>query len=258
MIGGDLAKAAKMSCDVIVCGGVPHGKALLRSTARAGDGIYVSGLLGGSASGLRKKRGIAWNRHLRPEPRLRLGSFLRKKRLANSCMDISDGISADLWRIARASGVAAHLDGTLPLFAGATINEALHGGEDYELLFTAPKRAKVPEEFEGIRLTKVGTIGPETTEEAVAASASEFNSIVCDNILRQVSQSAKCSMYRRLALSGKTFSANAATASASACGEPMAAIAAVPLSRAFRKIASISLSNSSSIFSWPQRKLTGV
>ena len=184
VVGGDLAKAAKISCDVIVCGGVPPGKALLRSTARAGDGIYVSGLLGGSAAGLRKKRGKAWNRHLRPEPRLRLGLFLRNKRLANSCMDISDGISADLWRIARASGVAAHLDGTLPLFAGATINEALHGGEDYELLFTAPKRAQVPEEFEGIRLTRIGTIGPETTP-IVTWKGSELEPLGWDHFVEE-------------------------------------------------------------------------
>ena len=161
VIGGDLARTSKLSCDIIVCGGVPAGKALLRSAAQAGDGIFVSGLLGGSAAGLRTRRGKPWRRHLHPEPRLQLGSFLRKKRLANACMDISDGISADLWRIARASGIAAHLDGKLPLFPGATIGEALHGGEDYELLFTAPARAQVPDKFEGLPLTRIGTVGAE-------------------------------------------------------------------------------------------------
>ncbi len=158
LLGGDTAKAAAMSCDVIVCGGVPQGKALLRSGAKPGDGIFVSGQLGGSALGLRTGKENAWKRHLRPKPRLALGQFLREKRLASALMDLSDGLSSDLHRMVLASGAGAKLDGLLPMFPGATLNEALHGGEDYELLFTANRRARVPAEFQGLPLTRIGTI----------------------------------------------------------------------------------------------------
>ena len=75
LIGGDLARSDKVACDVVVCGSVPRGGALRRDGARAGDAIYVSGKLGGSALGLERGRGIAWRRHTRPEPRLALGRF---------------------------------------------------------------------------------------------------------------------------------------------------------------------------------------
>ena len=158
LLGGDTAKAAAMSCDVIVCGGVPQGKALLRSGAKPGDGIFVSGQLGGSALGLRTGKGNAWKRHLRPKPRLALGQLLREKRLASALMDLSDGLSSDLHRMVLASGVGADLDGLVPMFPGATLDEALHGGEDYELLFTANRRTRVPAEFQGLPLTRIGTI----------------------------------------------------------------------------------------------------
>src|SRR5258705_5963552 len=79
LAGGDLARARKFACDVTVCGGVPKNGALLRSGARPGDAIYVSGWLGGSALGLATEKGRAWKRHLRPEPRLALGRFLRQR-----------------------------------------------------------------------------------------------------------------------------------------------------------------------------------
>ena len=147
-----------MSCDVIVCGGVPRGKALLRSGAKPDDGIFVSGQLGGSSLGLRTGKGDAWKRHLRPKPRLALGQFLREMRLASALMDLSDGLSSDLHRMVLASDVGANLDGLLPMFPGATLDEALHGGEDYELLFTANRRARIPAEFQGLPLTRIGTI----------------------------------------------------------------------------------------------------
>jgi thiamine-monophosphate kinase len=75
LAGGDLASAERLACDVIVCGAVPRGQALLRAGAKPGDGIYVSGKLGGSALGLATGRGRASKRHLRPEPRLALGRF---------------------------------------------------------------------------------------------------------------------------------------------------------------------------------------
>jgi thiamine-monophosphate kinase len=135
LAGGDLAHADRVMCDIVVCGEVARGKALRRDGARAGDGIYVSGRLGGSALGLETARGAAWKKHLRPEPRLELGRRLRGLR-ATACIDLSDGLSLDLYRLCLASGVTAELDGPLPVFRGASIEQALDGGEDYELLFT--------------------------------------------------------------------------------------------------------------------------
>ncbi len=153
--GGDLGRSATATCDIVVCGAAPRGKWLGRDTARAGDAIYVSGELGGSALGLASHRGPAHRRHLRPEPRLRLGRYLRRR--ATAAMDLSDGLSLDLHRLAAASGLAAEIDAP-PVFAGATLEEALHGGEDYELLFTAPARVRIPRVVAGLRITRIGTM----------------------------------------------------------------------------------------------------
>lgn len=158
LAGGDLAHAERVACDIVVCGAAPRGKALLRAGARAGDAVYVSGRLGGSALGLETQRGAAWRKHLRPEPRLALGRFLREKLRATACMDLSDGLSIDLQRLCVASGVAAEIAGPLPLFRGASVEQALDGGEDYELLFTVRPRAVVPRTFERVPLTRIGTI----------------------------------------------------------------------------------------------------
>lgn len=157
LAGGDLARAEKLACDVVVCGAVARGAALRRSGARPGDQIYVSGMLGGSALGLQRRRGAAWKRHRRPEPRLALGRFLRRLR-ATAAIDISDGLSLDLHRLAKASGVAARLDSPPPVFPGASLDQALHGGEEYELLFTVRPRTAVPERYGGVRLTRIGAI----------------------------------------------------------------------------------------------------
>jgi thiamine-monophosphate kinase len=157
LAGGDLARSPMLGCDIVVCGAVPHGRALRRDGAHAGDGIYVSGRLGGSALGLDTGSGAAWKRHLRPEPRLALGRFLREKLRATAAMDLSDGLSLDLRRLCLASGLAAQIDEP-PRFPGATLAQALHGGEDYELLFTLPARARPPGSFAGIPLTRIGTM----------------------------------------------------------------------------------------------------
>jgi thiamine-monophosphate kinase len=157
LAGGDLARAGKVTCDIVVCGAVPRGRALRRDQARAGDAIYVSGALGGSALGLSKGSGKAWKRHVRPEPRLDLGRFVGEKLHATAAMDLSDGLSLDLRRMCEASELRAEIT-TPPIYPGATLAQALHGGEDYELLFTVPPRVPVPREFERLPLTRIGTM----------------------------------------------------------------------------------------------------
>ena len=158
LIGGDMARNDKVTCDMVVCGSVPRNTALRRDGARTGDAIYVSGRLGGSALGLAGGPAAARRRHVRPEPRLALGRFLRDRLRANAAMDLSDGLSLDLWRLCRASKLAAVIEPP-PCFPGATLEQALHGGEDYELLFTAPAASRVPDQFQGLPLTRIGVMG---------------------------------------------------------------------------------------------------
>ncbi len=133
IIGGDVTRTGKLIIDVVVIGAVPCGKALRRNGARSGDRIYVSGALGGAAaSGYR----------LRPEPRVALGLQLRGK--ATACMDLSDGLALDLHRLCLESGVSAELVSPLPVARRATLEQAICGGEDYELLCTLPPRRKPP------------------------------------------------------------------------------------------------------------------
>ncbi len=136
LAGGDISHARQFVCDVVIWGAVDKGKALLRSGARVGDALYVSGPLGG------------WRHKAVVVPRLDIGRKLAGK--ATACMDISDGLALDLHRLCLASGVAAELE-TVPLLEGATIKQALNDGEDYELLYAAPSRVRAP----GIR---IGTI----------------------------------------------------------------------------------------------------
>jgi len=128
LAGGDLAHSDKVYCDVMVCGSAPRGKALRRSGARAGDLLYVSGRLG-----------KPWGGRIRP--RLELGRALRGR--ATSCMDLSDGLALDLHRLCLESGVGAVVE-RVPVVRAATIERALHGGEDYELMFTLPPRMTSP------------------------------------------------------------------------------------------------------------------
>lgn len=157
LAGGDLAHGEILACDVTVAGAVPRATALRRDGARPGDIIYVSGALGGSALGLQTMKGKARRRHLHPEPRLALGRFLREKLRASAAMDISDGLSLDLRRLCLASNVAAEIVPP-PRFPGASLEQSLDGGEDYELLFTLRPGTRTPDAFEGVRLTRIGTI----------------------------------------------------------------------------------------------------
>jgi thiamine-monophosphate kinase len=97
--------------------------------------------------------------HLFPQPRVKQGIWLRKRGVASAAMDLSDGLSSDLAHLCEESRVVAEIDAAaLPLGPGAMLAMALHGGEDYELLFTADKDAKVPKEISGITVTEIGRV----------------------------------------------------------------------------------------------------
>jgi thiamine-monophosphate kinase len=184
--------------DILVIGSAPKGKAIQRSTARVNDIIYVTGALGASASTLKavfanakigigpkrlphpeacpersrtaeaigwekrvphSERSEGWEKHFYPEPRLAIGRYLRDRKLASSMIDLSDGLSTDLAHICEESRVGAILNQNLiPIARNANLELALHSGEDYELLFTARKSAKVPVEIAGIPVTEIGWI----------------------------------------------------------------------------------------------------
>ncbi len=170
--GGDLAESPLAIADIVLTGAVPRGKALLRSGAKPGDRIYVTGSLGGAAAELAtltlSPKNFAQSTaasktapHLYPQPRIAQGLWLRKHRLASAAMDLSDGLSTDLTHLCEESGIAAEIDSTaLPLGPGATQAMALEGGEDYELLFTAPASAKIPRTIAGVAITTIGRVIP--------------------------------------------------------------------------------------------------
>jgi thiamine-monophosphate kinase len=174
LAGGDTAESPNgILADIIVVGTVPKGQAIFRSGARPGDRIYVSGELGGSAAAVlqmkakpkRKLNPRDYPRHFYPEARLELGRILREKRLVTAMIDTSDGLSTDLAHICQESGVGAELaaDSIPRARVGKPAREvdldlALHGGEDYELLFTVRPGKRVPAQIAGVPLTPIGVI----------------------------------------------------------------------------------------------------
>ena len=174
LAGGDITRQEKILISITVIGEIRRRRAILRSAARPGDLIFVSGTLGEADFGLRelrRKRGVvratdsALRKHLYPEPRLALGQWLAENCLATAMMDLSDGLSTDLPRLCAASRVGARIEAdslpVTPLARGQDAQElALHGGDDYELLFTVGARnaPRLPRSFHGLRLTRVGEI----------------------------------------------------------------------------------------------------
>jgi thiamine-monophosphate kinase len=166
LAGGDTAQSpAGVLADIVVVGSVPKGKAITRAGARAGDVLFVTGELGGSAAALaelyrgRKISRKNFARHFYPEPRVAVGRFLRQRGLATAMIDLSDGLSTDLHHICDESGDGAEvLAETIPCHCAASLEQALHGGEDYELLFTTRPGRKVPEKIAGVPVTRIGVI----------------------------------------------------------------------------------------------------
>jgi thiamine-monophosphate kinase len=172
--------------DIVLVGTAPRGRAIRRSTAKVGDRVYVTGFLGGAAAELalletnpRRFRSVTTatveigepnpHPHLFPEPRLAIGAWLLKNRRASAAIDISDGLSTDLDHLCEESSLAATIDASaIPIHPIArhasgldsdkALQFALHGGEDYELLFTASPRMHVPRRVAGVPITCVGEI----------------------------------------------------------------------------------------------------
>lgn len=152
VVGGDLVAAEQLVISVAVAGETGHRTPVLRSGALPGDRIFVTGRLGGSAAGLRLLRegrigadhslAVA---HRRPRARVAEGRAARATG-ATAMVDVSDGLAADLVHLAEASGVGVALD-AVPVASGATRDEALGGGEDYELVFTATNPGHVAATF---------------------------------------------------------------------------------------------------------------
>jgi thiamine-monophosphate kinase len=173
--GGDTTRREDILINMTVVGECRAGRAVLRSGARPGDAVLVTGRLGEAAYGLRLLRETKrpdyddrrLGRHLDPAPRLAAGAWLAERRLATAMMDLSDGLSTDLARLCAASGVGARIEaGELPRVrvAGGEAREelrlALDGGDDYELLFTvaAKKLRRIPRAIAGTPLTRIGRI----------------------------------------------------------------------------------------------------
>ncbi len=173
LAGGDLAqsvggKHARVAADITVLGAVERGRALLRSGAKPGDALYVTGSLGGAAAELKlltrspaRFRGVILDTtghpHFFPQPRVGVGLTLVRRKLATAAIDISDGLSVDLLHLCEESRLRAEVDAALlPLGSSATLEDALHGGDDYELLFTADAHARVPRSIDGVPVKKIG------------------------------------------------------------------------------------------------------
>jgi len=179
LAGGDTTKYPKVVMSLTVLGEINRGKAILRSGARQGDLIFVSGRLGEAELGWRiiqrklqgqKRWAKLLKKHFYPQPRLALGEWLAEHRYATSMIDTSDGLSTDLNHICKASGVGAkvwsekvpsvRVPPELRRLGFDPLNLALNGGEDYELLFTVPKKFsnRLPRKVAGIPVTVIGKI----------------------------------------------------------------------------------------------------
>lgn len=180
LVGGDISKSPdKIVIDSIVAGETKKGKAVLRSTAKAGDLILVTGKLGGAAAGLKiletgetyekSKYKKLIERQLKPHPQTEIGRILGGKNLATAMIDLSDGLSSDLFHICRASKVGAKIyaekipiESQISNFKNqkSNLNFALNGGEDFELLFTVnpKKNFQLQKHLEKHQISHIGEV----------------------------------------------------------------------------------------------------
>lgn len=173
LAGGDTAESpGGILADIVVLGSVPKRRAILRSGARPGDRIYVTGELGASAAaikrflaGRKKPSPSEYLRHFYPVPRIAIGRVLREQRIASAMIDVSDGLSTDLGHICEESDVGAEITAEqIPCAtvgrsaAKVDVDTTLHGGEDYELLFTASPTTQVPRRIAAVTITEIGRI----------------------------------------------------------------------------------------------------
>jgi thiamine-monophosphate kinase len=157
LAGGDLAESRGGAvADIVLTGSVPRGRALLRSGARRGDFVYVTGELGGAAADLARLRGGGRAEHV-ARARVEVGEFLMRRGIASACIDLSDGLSTDLDHLCEESGVGAEVSSAaVPVARGSSLEMAVNGGEDYELLFTAAGR--VPKVIAGVAVSRIGRV----------------------------------------------------------------------------------------------------
>ncbi len=167
LAGGDTAQSLDgVLADIVVLGSIPSGQSILRSGARPGDVIYITGTLGSAAATLdrlrdgEKLRPRAHPKHFYPEPRLAVGQFLRERKLASAMIDISDGLSTDLGHICEESKVGSVVAvESLPAIKDRNgLILALHGGDEYELLFTARPDRHIPRQIADVPVTRIGEI----------------------------------------------------------------------------------------------------
>jgi thiamine-monophosphate kinase len=170
--GGDIAQSPSgVLADIMVVGTVPQGRSLLRSGAKAGDHLYVTGELGAPSAMLermmqnpkRKFRTGDSPAHFHPQPQVKVGKYLREKQMASAMIDISDGLSTDMTHLCDESGVRAEVQAeALPIGSigkhEVSLQNALHGGDEYQLLFTAPANKRVPAEIAGVPISHIGYI----------------------------------------------------------------------------------------------------
>ena len=172
LAGGDIAQSpAGVLADIMVVGAVPQGKAILRSGAKPGDHLYVTGELGAPSAMLermmqspKKKFRVSESpAHFHPQPQVKVGRYLRDKQIASAMIDISDGLSTDLTHLCDESGVRAEVQAeAIPIGSigkhEVSLQNALHGGDEYQLLFTAPANKRVPAEIAGVPISHIGYI----------------------------------------------------------------------------------------------------
>jgi thiamine-monophosphate kinase len=190
LIGGDTSRTNEsIVIDSVVAGECAAGRAVMRAGAAPGDQIFVTGSLGAAAAGLRliergahlaeqnladedsQKLDHVLIRQLRPEPRVGWGIVLGEERLATAMIDLSDGLSSDLNHLCEASDVGALIDSSLLPIDNRVVELcgrraldplqlALHGGEDFELLFTVKPAdvARLPRRVDGVEIKRIGEI----------------------------------------------------------------------------------------------------